>query len=137
MAICFIVSLAKAQDKSISHNQLPAKAQTFIKTYYPQANILQVTEDTDYLFWKEYKVLLKDNVKIEFDKNGDWKEVNAERSQVPAKLIANPIQQYITKNFPGTHITQINKDSRKYEIELSSGLDLEFNLNGEFLRIDD
>jgi hypothetical protein len=32
---------------------------------------------------------------------------------------------------------KIKKSSRKYEVEISNGLDLEFNKKGEFIRIDD
>ena len=34
-------------------------------------------------------------------------------------------------------IKEIQKERRKYEVSLSNGLDLDFNLNGKFLKIDD
>ena len=36
-----------------------------------------------------------------------------------------------------TIIKEIQKERRKYEVSLSNGLDLDFNLNGKFLKIDD
>jgi hypothetical protein len=56
---------------------------------------------------------------------------------VPAKIVPAKISKYVHKNYPNVLIKEIQKERRKYEVSLSNGLDLDFNLNGKFLKIDD
>lgn len=127
---------AQAQDKVIDFNQLPKAAQDFIKTYYDQNNVAYITEDSGFMS-KDYEVRLTDGKEIEFDSKGNWTEVDGKRDAVPADIVLTEIQEYVSKRFPNNSIVHIKKTSREYEIELSNGLDLEFNTKGRFLRIDD
>lgn len=124
-------------DKTISFNALPAKSQSFIREYFSESNVASVWEDTDYLVKKEYTVVLNDGTEIEFLSTGDWEEVKSRTNEVPSKIIPNGIYQHVTKNFPNTFVKEIKKKKYGYEVELSNGLDLEFNKSGKFLRIDE
>jgi hypothetical protein len=126
-----------AQEKVVTFNQLPKAAQTFITKYYDAKNVAYVTEEADFLSVKEYEVKLNDGKKIEFDGKGNWKEVDAKKEAVPAAIVPAAIVSHVNKSFPNNIIVQIKKSSRKYEVELSNGLDLEFDTKGKFLRIDD
>ena len=137
-AVLFAIALgASAQDKVISFEQLPAKARQFVSDYYSADRVSIVTEDREFLEGKSYEVTLKDGVELEFDASGNWKEVDAERQPVPASIIPASISAYIQKSFPDNEVVQISRSSREYEVELTNGIDLEFNSKGEFLRIDD
>nr|WP_242499231.1 PepSY-like domain-containing protein [Flavobacterium sp. 140616W15] len=46
------------------------------------------------------------------------------------------IVSYINTNFANTTITKIDKGTWGYEVNLSNGLELEFNSKGNFIRID-
>lgn len=133
----FVVSLsvASAQDKVITFSQLPATAQNFVKSEFKNQQISMVKEDKE-LFNRDYEVKFNDGLEIEFDKNGNWKKIDNHKSAVPSKFIPASIIKYVEKSFPGTFVTEIKKDNRKYDIELSNGIDLEFNSKGKFLRID-
>ncbi|MDO4782398.1 MAG: PepSY-like domain-containing protein [Capnocytophaga felis] len=134
----FSVTFASAQnDKLISFNQLPAKAQSFIKEHFSEGNIASVWVDADYLLKKEYTVIFNDGSEVEFYSNGDWEEVKSRTGEIPAKIIPAGIARYVQKNFPNTFVKEIKKRRHGYEIELSNGLDLDFNRAGKFLRIDD
>lgn len=133
----FALNVVSAQDKSIRFEQLPTKAQTFVRTHFSEANVVSILEDTEYLVKKEYSVVLNDGSEIEFYSDGDWKEVKTRTGAIPSKIIPSAILQYVTKNFPNTFIKEIKKSRKGYEVEISNGLDLEFNKSGKFLRIDD
>lgn len=134
----FSLTFASAQDdRFISFNQLPAKAQSFIKEYFSEENIASVWVDTDYLVKKEYTVVFNDGSEVEFYSNGDWEEVKSRTSEVPARIIPSGVAQHVQRNFPNTFVKEIKKRKYGYEVELSNGLDLEFNRAGKFLRIDD
>lgn len=138
MAVMVMVATtAQAQDKIITFDQLPKAAQSFITKYYDANNVSYIKEDSEFLSGKEYEVRLNDGKKVEFDSKGNWKEVDAEKNAVPAEIIPTNIVAHVNKSFPNNIIVQIKKSSRKYEVELSNGLELEFNNKGGFLRIDD
>ena len=135
--IVFTASSAFANDKVITFSQLPAKSQKFVKTFFPQEDVLTVTEETEYLVQKEYTVIFRDGAKIEFDSDGEWEKVDTRTKPVPVKLVPNSILNHVKKSFPNTFVKEIKKSRNKYEVEISNGLELEFNRKGEFIRIDD
>ncbi|MBB1568790.1 PepSY-like domain-containing protein [Capnocytophaga genosp. AHN8471] len=130
------VQNVSAKDIPITFEQLPAKAQAFVKQYFKIEEIASVWRDDD-IHDQDYKVYFNDGSEIEFYANGDWEEVKTRTLAVPEKLIPNGIAQYVKKTYPQTDIYKIQKKRYGYEIELANGLDLEFNAKGQFLRIDD
>lgn len=127
---------AWAQDRSISFAELPRTAQAFIENHYDPGQVSHIVLDDEFLSDKEYKVVLKDGIQVEFDGKGNWTEVEAERQSVPDEIVPEAIRTHVKKSFPGNEIVQIARSSRRYEVELTSGLDLEFDKSGKFIRID-
>ena len=56
-------------EKAIQIGQLPAKAQTFISTYFKKHKVALAKVETD-LFYKSYDVVFTNGEKLEFDKSG-------------------------------------------------------------------
>lgn len=129
--------LVFAQDRAISQDQLPKTAKTFLVTYFKNISVSSAIEDREIYGVDEYKVYLSNGSKIEFDRNGNWKEVDGEHQKLPYGFIPVPIKNYVAKSFPNTHITKIEKERWSYKAKLSNGVDLEFDKNGNFKRIDD
>src|SRR5690606_8833600 len=126
-----------AQDKIISENELPIPAKDFITKNFSAQKVVQTVKDVDYWIKTEYEVTLDNAFHLEFDGDGNWKEIDGKDTAIPTEFIPEPIIQYISGNFPTQKITKIEKKSSGYEVELSNGLDLDFNSKGKFLRIDD
>lgn len=133
----FGVQLVNAQNNVITFEALPAKAQSFVKEHFSVQEVSGVYEDIEHLKQKEYSVYFNDGTEIEFFADGDWEEVKSRVGEVPSKIVPKEITQYVRKQYPNTQIRDIKKKRIGYEIELSNGLDLEFNKKGQFLRIDD
>ncbi len=128
---------AIGQEKIIQLNALPKTAQSFIASHYKQEKVSLVKSEKELLSPIEYQVVLANGTKVEFDKNGNWTEVDAKKNAVPHGIIPASIREYVKKSFPNNEIVQISKDSREIEVELTSGIDLKFNSKGEFIRVDD
>ena len=137
MAITLVVTNAQAQEKAITIAEMPHPAQEFVKKYYDVKSVSHVLLEDELFSRKEYKVVLTDGTDLEFDSKGQWTEVDAQRQAVPAGIVPQKIVDYVNQSFPNNKIVQISRSSRKYEVELTSGLDLDFDRNGEFVRIDD
>lgn len=135
IAIVLIANFAFAQEVIIPFNQLPAKAKTFIHQHFKDVKVMNVIQDKD-VFSKDFDVNFENGTKIEFDRTGNWKEIKTLSGSVPSSLVPAKIKQYISNNYNGASIVEINKDAYKIDVELSNGVDLDFDKNGNFLRID-
>lgn len=138
LALMMLIGVqAAAQETVIDQSQLPANAKNFVTKYFRMPLFLQAVKDKG-MVKTEYEVRLSDGSKLEFDGDGNWKEVESKtKSLSEMSFILQSIRDYAAKNFPTYQIRKIEKGSRKYEVKLTNGLELEFDLSGKFLRIDD
>ena len=130
----FVVGLFFAQDRVISERELPVGVKNNVAKYFGKRVINSVVKDVDG-FKTTYEIYFSDQTKAEFRSNGVLKEAK-NHNGLPAAVIPTKIQAYVKKHYPNTVITKYDRGSYKQEIELNNGLDLEFSLKGDFLRID-
>lgn len=124
---------AKADhDQVVTFNQLPATAQTLLKQYFADKMPLVVTMD-----WDDYTIMYETGEKVEFDKQGNWKEIDCRASMVPLELIPEQIKTHVRTTFPGTTILKLDRNRSGYEIKLNNGLDIEYNRSFRVVEIDD
>lgn len=123
-------------DRPIKINEMPATAQTFHKTHFPNAKISFAKVD-DELISKEYEVMLADGTKIEFDGNGEWENVDCKYGVVPEAIVPAQIKSYIDKNYPDAKVLQIDRDGRYWEVSLTNHLELTFDTKFNLVDIDD
>jgi len=128
---------AIGQEKVIEVSNLPKSAQNFISSHYGQEKIALAKSEKEILSAIEYKVVLANGIELEFDSKGNWTEVDAKSKSVPQDIIPAKIKTYVQKSFPDNNIVQINKSSKGYEIELTNGIEVKFNKNADFIKIDD
>lgn len=114
-----------------NQNGLPAAAQQFIAQYFANATIVNVELD-DFV----YEVLLSNGAEIDFDMNGNWREVDCHTFAVPQDIVPANIQNFVATSYPNNFIVKIELKNQRYEIELNNHLDLVFDINGNFLYID-
>ena len=93
-------------DKPIEMSQLPAKAQTFIKTYFKDRKVAMAKLESG-MFYKSYDVVFTNGEKVEFDKSGEWKEVRCRQSEVPAQIVPEAIRNYVKTNYPDARILHV------------------------------
>ena len=119
-------------DKPVTYAQLPQKAQQFITKYFSGVEFLSAKLDDG-----DYEVKLVDGTEIEFTTAGEWKKVDCRTRAVPSALVPEAIAKYVKGKFPKNLITKIEKKHNGFEIELDNDLELKFDKNGNFLRVDD
>ena len=124
---------AKADhDQVITFSQLPEAAQTLLKQYFADKVPLIVTMD-----WDDYTIVYESGEKVEFDKQGNWKEISCKMSCVPAELIPEQIKAHINTTFPGAIILKLDHNLRGYEVKLNNGLEVEYNPSFQVVDIDE
>ncbi len=131
-----IATACAEDDKPIDNTQLPQAAQQFIKNYFPNETVTFASVDKE-VFESQYDVYLSNGTELEFDGDGQWKEVNCKTSSIPAGIVPQKIEEYVLQYHSDLQIVKISRDNREYEIELyPGGLELVFDLNGNFKRYD-
>lgn len=121
----------------INVTDLPKAADTFVTTYFPNTTYALITkQNIADLDGSLYDVKLSNNFEIDFDANGNWIDIDGNHQAVPVALIPEKIQTYVTTNYPNQFVTSIDKEKTTVEVEISNNLDLVFDLQGNFLRID-
>lgn len=123
-------------DQPMNYSELPAKAQKFVEKYYSDAEVTYVTRDRD-IASTEYEVVLDNGTKIEFNADGEWRDVDTKHSAVPEAIVPNKIKSYVEKHYSGDKIVEIKRDRRGWDIKISRGLELEFNTDYRIVEIDD
>jgi hypothetical protein len=134
--VAFSVSALADNDKPVNVNQLPATAQQTLKKHFSAKKVALAKMESG-LFEKSYDVVFNNGEKVEFDRNGNWTEINCKMSSVPAGLVPAKITSYVKSTYPGTKILQIEKDDNRYEVKLSNRLEVTFNKNFQVVDIDD
>lgn len=122
-------------DKPISVSQLPTAAQQILNSHFVDKKVALAKVESG-LIEKNYDVIFTTGEKIEFDRKGNWTEIDCKQSSVPAKLVPTQITNYVKQNYPGNKILKIEKDRNEYEIKLSNGIEITFNKNFDVIDID-
>lgn len=128
--------LTQAEDRPIAYDKLPAKAQEFISTYYANEEVSHIILDRDVISI-DYRVTFLSGTKLEFNSDGEWKEVDTRNGIVPNDLVPQAIAEYINKNYPNREITEINRNHYYTEVTLNGGLELTFNKSYQLVDVDD
>lgn len=124
------------KDRIITVGELPAVAQQFVQTHFKTVGVSYAKVDEE-LFDKDYKVVFVDGSKIEFARDGAWKEVECKYGEVPATVVPQQIRDYVAANFAGRRIVGIDRDKLDWEVKLDNGIDLKFDRQFRLTEIDD
>lgn len=124
-------------DRPITLEQLPAAAQTFLKTHFADLTLAYAVEDPKFV-GSEYEVTYTDRTEVEFRPNGEWSSVERRYAAVPASVVPTQISDYVAKSsFPNQYIKKVERDAYTWEIELSNGIEIKFDREFHVIDIDD
>ena len=113
---------------------------TFVTTYFPDTEVIANIKDG-----LGCDVTLSDYTQIGFDGNlfgkFDWDEVDRKHASlsttVPTALVPAEITDYVNRIHGGQSITKISKDNHGWDIELSNGIEIEFDKRFNVIDFDD
>ncbi len=136
VSVFAVATTAQADvERPITIDQLPASAQQIVKQHFSKNTVALAKVETGVLE-KSYDVIFTNGDKLEFDRHGNWTEITCKSSSVPAVLIPAAIANYTNTNYPNTKIISIERDSREYDVKLSTGVELTFNKKFKIIDID-
>lgn len=131
-----VITVKADNDRVITKEALPVKAQQFIDTHFSTIKISYIKEDRDF-FDRNYEMLFADGSKVEFGRNGDWIDVDCRYTSVPQAIVPDAIKAYVKKNFPDVQIVEIERKRGNHEVKLSNKLELVFDKKLKIKGLDD
>jgi len=96
-------------DTPITFNELPEAAKEFVHKHFGKEQVSHVTLDND-IIDKEYTLVFASGTKLEFNGDGDWKEVDCRYTEMPQGLVPEQIENYIKNNYPNSKIREIKRE---------------------------
>lgn len=135
MGLAAVVA-ARADERAVDYGQLPTRAKEFVTAYFARAKVAGVTQD------KEsgstiYDLYFTDGSKVEFDRKGEWMEVDCVRRAIPVGIIPSKIAGFLKSNHNGNFAVRIERDKKGYELKLDNGLEVRFDSKYAFKGYDD
>lgn len=131
MVMTMSLTMSADDDRVITYDQLPQAAQTFLKANFATKVPLLVTAD-----WDDFTIRYESGEKIEFDRSGEWKDIECYNSKVPADAVPAQISSYVSQNYPGKSIIKLERHRSVFEVKLNNGMELEFNRNFQVIDMD-
>ena len=122
-------------DKAVTPEELPEQARSFLNEHFAGATIAFSKQDRDFLK-VSYEVILTDGTKLEFRRDGEWKEIDRHHERIPDGIIPQEVASRILELYPDSFVTKAEKDSRDLEVELDNKLDLKFDKRNNLIGID-
>lgn len=113
---------------------IPSEISNYVNTHFPDNPITQAIKDTDGLE-RTYDITLEGGFFLEFNRKKEVIDIEG-LSKLPDSVIPTKLLEYVTTNYPDNDIIGWELDDPDQQIKLENGLELEFNMNGDFLRID-
>lgn len=139
LALSFGMAFSGMAKDTYAHDAsaLPQAAQTTVtNNFKAKVSVVKIEKTMGRVH--EYEAVLSDGTEISFDRNGNWDNIEvANNASIPARLIPAGITEYVNSHHPHTRIVGINKERHGYDIDLSNGIEMKFDKNGQFIRYDD
>lgn len=123
-------------DEPVAFDSLPPAARSFIESYFVGYKTTRIESDGKH-HKKTYEVWFADGTKAEFDHIGSWTDIDAPFGKsVPRGVVPRPILDFVHDIYPAEYVNEISRDDDGYEVELGNDVELEFDVNGMFVKID-
>jgi hypothetical protein len=134
--ITFSLTACADRHQVVGFSEIPVQAQSFIEKYFKTSDVAYIERELEGVHF-EYNVYLKNATEIEFDYQGNLKSIDCEISPVPNGIVPDLIVNFVALHYPDYFIVEYAIGHRYVTIELGNGVDLLFDLEGHFVRVDD
>ncbi|OEI81254.1 hypothetical protein AST99_05800 [Formosa algae] len=138
-ALVFFTACSSDDDGSsnevlLTDDEIPSEITTYVSTHFDTSTITRAEKETENS-GITYEVLLDLNYQLEFNSDLEIVEIDG-ITALPDSVIPELILEYVTTNYPNQVITDWELETNYQQVELNNGYELEFELNGDFIRLD-
>ena len=132
-----VLSVGIFAEKLLSVSELPTSVTDFMKTYFPESQIVFAEYDDG-----KYDVKFTSNTdsdtlsgEAEFTKKGDWDKIEFYLG-VPEEILPSEVLTTLRKNFSDSAIVSLERDFNGFEITLLDATEVDISGDGKILDLD-
>ncbi len=119
---------------------LPKASQDFLQKNFASEKVVKVEKNDSWYNWDKdemFEVRLGNGIKLDFNKEGDVTEIDSKEGfTIPPEALPEAIRTYLSQHAGDAAIVSWEKDGDEQEVQLADGRELEFDINGKFLKED-
>lgn len=134
LAIVPFMLISCDKEEILPLTDIPTEISNYISTHFPDNTVIQAIKDTDGIELT-YDITLEDGFFLEFNRKKEVIDIEG-LTKLPDSVIPSKLLVFVASNYPDNYIIGWELDDRNQQIKLENDLELEFNMNGDFLRID-
>ncbi|PVX49295.1 putative PepSY-like beta-lactamase-inhibitor [Balneicella halophila] len=123
------------KEEIIKENELPSSIKSYLDTHFTSCNTTKIIKDEE-SNELSYDITLDCGVNIEFNGNNQVIDIDG-TSQLPNSVIPSNILDYTSTNYSNDFIIGWELEGNNQRVEMNTNVVLEFDSNGDFLRIVD
>ncbi|HIS33939.1 MAG TPA: PepSY-like domain-containing protein [Candidatus Avirikenella pullistercoris] len=132
-----IATANASPERPITIDQLPKTAQEFLAAHFKDLTVAYAVAEQKFT-GTEYEVVYTDRTEVDFRSDGQWDSVERKYSAIPDSIVPQQIRDFVAKNnYPGQFIKKIERNAYTWEIELSSDIEIKFDVHFNVIDIDD
>lgn len=124
-----------AQERYLTVSEYPNKITSFITSHFSKSEIISIKEEKE-IRKTEYEVKLNSMEELEFDEDFTIKKIES-KTGLPNSVLSDKVISYVAENYANKKIVEWKRKRKTDEIELDNDLELVFDKEGNFLRVDD
>lgn len=121
-------------EKSVQSKDYNPQVVEYVNTHFANHKILSYVKDTDGLD-TSYDVALSDNYMLKFNKSYEIEEVKG-TSPLPDSVVPANVLSFVRENYPDNTIVGWDTERNEQQIDLNNGVELKFDKEGNFVRVD-
>ncbi|MCB0507671.1 MAG: PepSY-like domain-containing protein [Chitinophagales bacterium] len=134
--LLFIYLTSCAKDVVLKDAEVPSEIKNYISTFFPDCAISKAVKDNDGSN-DMYEVNLSCGYKLEFNKSKLIIDIDGKNTKLPDNVISSKLRNYVQTHYPSNYIVGWEIQNKKQKLSLNSDIDLIFDMQDNFVRIDD
>ena len=123
------------KDTVVPENEIPTEIKSYLDTHFSDYPLMGIVKNLDGIELT-YDVTLENGFFLQFDRYKNIEEIRGVL-QIPDSAIPSKILSFVNQHYSGHFIIIWEEDDQNQDVTLSNQTKLEFNKDGEFLRIED
>ena len=134
--VILFVSCSKDYDKEVylSESEIPSPIIIFKTQHFSDTTLIRAIKDKE---WNTttYEVYLEGDFELEFNSSYEITDIDGS-TKLPNSVIPQALLDYVSQNYTTNFITDWELELNHQQIELNNGIELEFEKDGIFIRVD-
>lgn len=128
------LEFARDDQPAVDKDLMPDEIKVFLNEHFSDIKVINYIKEVSSTETK-YEVDLAGDIELEFNSEMKITEMDS-KNGLPQSVIPSKIWNYVTTNYSSQFIIGWELESNHQEVELNNELELEFTLDGEFVKAD-